>query len=161
MKDLLIYVADADAEAFLRSVLVKHQALGIRAVTFDIMRHPQRDAGMVQTGAELARMQKVNTRSCSCCGIFTVRGVNAGSRQWNWKLKLVTSWTPSHGAAITPFPSWCRNLSSGYGIASPHLRHTAACPSLNFKPGSWMSLPRAEEQSKAGSRSLLRSCLSN
>ena len=58
MKDLLIYVADADAEAFLRSVLVKHQALGIRAVTFDIMRHPQRDAGMVQTGAELARMQK-------------------------------------------------------------------------------------------------------
>lgn len=58
MKDLLIYAADADAEAFLRSVLGKHQALGIRAITFDIMRHPNKDAGMVQTGAELARMQK-------------------------------------------------------------------------------------------------------
>ncbi|MCX4036447.1 hypothetical protein ACSZMU_14745 [Aeromonas caviae] len=58
MKDLLICVADADAEAFLRSMLVRNQALGIRAVTFDIMRHPQRDAGMVQTGAELARMHK-------------------------------------------------------------------------------------------------------
>lgn len=58
MKDLLIYVADADAEAFLRSVLGRHQALGIRVITFEIMRHPNKDAGMVQTGADLARMQK-------------------------------------------------------------------------------------------------------
>lgn len=58
MKDLLIYAADADAEAFLRSLLGRHQALGIRAISFDIMRHPQRDSGMVQSGAELARMQK-------------------------------------------------------------------------------------------------------
>ncbi len=58
MKDLLIYVADADALAFMRSTLEKHQALGIRAVSFDIERHPQRDAGMVQSGAELVRMKK-------------------------------------------------------------------------------------------------------
>jgi hypothetical protein len=58
MKDLLVYVADADALAFLRSILNKPQALGIRAVCFDIERHPQRDAGMVQSGAELTRMQK-------------------------------------------------------------------------------------------------------
>lgn len=58
MKDLLVYVADADALAFMRSMLSRHQALGIRAISFDIERHPQRDAGMVQSGAELARMRK-------------------------------------------------------------------------------------------------------
>ena len=58
MKDLLLYVADADAEAFIRSMLNKPQALGIRSVTFDIERHPLRDSGMVQSGAELTRMKK-------------------------------------------------------------------------------------------------------
>lgn len=58
MKDLLVCVADADALAFLRAILQRHQALGIRPVTFDIERHPQRDAGMVQSGAELVRMKK-------------------------------------------------------------------------------------------------------
>lgn len=58
MKDLLVYVADADALAFLRSILIKPHALGIREIDFDIERHPQRDAGMVQSGAELARMKK-------------------------------------------------------------------------------------------------------
>jgi hypothetical protein len=58
MKDLLVYVADADALAFMRSMLRRHQALGIRSISFDIERHPQRDAGMVQSGAELARMKK-------------------------------------------------------------------------------------------------------
>lgn len=58
MKDLLVYVADADAQAFMRAVLNRPQALGIRSVSFDIERHPLRDGGMVQSGAELARMQK-------------------------------------------------------------------------------------------------------
>lgn len=58
MKDLLVYTADADAMAFMRAMLGKRQALGIRPISFDIERHPQRDAGMVQSGAELARMKK-------------------------------------------------------------------------------------------------------
>lgn len=58
MKDLLVYVADADALAFMKAVLDRPQALGIRSASFDIERHPQRDAGMVQSGAELARMKK-------------------------------------------------------------------------------------------------------
>ncbi len=58
MKDLLVYVADADALAFMRSTLNKHQALGIRPIRFDIERHPQRDAGILQSGAELTRMKK-------------------------------------------------------------------------------------------------------
>jgi len=58
MKDLLLYVADADAQAFMNSLLNKPLALSIRQITFDIERHPQRDSGMVQSGAELARMKK-------------------------------------------------------------------------------------------------------
>lgn len=58
MKDLLLYVADADAQAFMNSLLNKPLALGIRQITFDIERHPQRDSGMVQSGPELTRMKK-------------------------------------------------------------------------------------------------------
>jgi len=58
MKDLLLYVADADAQAFMNSLLNKPLALSIRQITFDIERHPLRDSGMVQSGAELARMKK-------------------------------------------------------------------------------------------------------
>ena len=58
VKDLLLYVADADAAAFMTGVLNKPQALEIRPITFDAERHPQRDNGMVQSGAELARMKK-------------------------------------------------------------------------------------------------------
>lgn len=58
MKDLLLYVADADALAFMRSILERHRALGIRPISFDIQRHPLRDSGMVQSGAELVRMKK-------------------------------------------------------------------------------------------------------
>ncbi len=58
MKDLLLYVADADALALMKSIIEKPRALGIRSITYDIDRHPMRDSGMVQTGAELVRMQK-------------------------------------------------------------------------------------------------------
>ena len=58
MKDLLVYLADADALAFLRSILQKPRALSTRDFSFEILRHPLRDAGMVQSGAELARMKK-------------------------------------------------------------------------------------------------------
>lgn len=62
MKDLFVYVADADAQAFLKSILNKPQALSIRPINFDIERHPGRDSGMVHTGAELARMKKPSYR---------------------------------------------------------------------------------------------------
>lgn len=58
MKDLLLYVADADAQAFMNSLLNRPLALGIREITFSIERHPQRDPGMVQSGSELTRMKK-------------------------------------------------------------------------------------------------------
>ncbi len=58
MKDLLLYVADMDAFAFMKSILNKPDALKIRAISFDIHVHPQRDSGMVQSSAQLSRMIK-------------------------------------------------------------------------------------------------------
>jgi hypothetical protein len=58
MRDLLLYLADADAEAFMKSILQRPKALGIREITFDVKRHHNKDSGMVQTGAELTRMLK-------------------------------------------------------------------------------------------------------
>ncbi len=58
VKDLLVYTADADALGFMRGLMSRPRALGIRPIDFAIERHPQRDAGMVQSGAELARLRK-------------------------------------------------------------------------------------------------------
>lgn len=58
LKDLLVYTADADALGFMRGLMSRPRALGVRPIDFDIERHPQRDAGMVQSGAELARLRK-------------------------------------------------------------------------------------------------------
>jgi hypothetical protein len=58
MEDLLVFAADADIGAFVGSVLQRPEAVGISHVTVDIIRHPLRDSGMVQSGPELARMKK-------------------------------------------------------------------------------------------------------
>ena len=52
-------------EAFLRGLLNaagQRKDLGVREIRFDIVRHPRRDAGMLQSGAELARMRKKEYR---------------------------------------------------------------------------------------------------
>lgn len=58
MKDLLVFAADADTGAFMRSTLNRPEAVDIRRITFDIQTHPRRDSGMVTDGPELARLVK-------------------------------------------------------------------------------------------------------
>lgn len=60
MKDLLLLVADADMEAFFSGILQRPKAIQIRPITYEIQRHPLRDSGIIQSGAELARMRKGN-----------------------------------------------------------------------------------------------------
>ena len=55
MKDLFVFVADADAEAIMKTILRRHQSLNLRPITFDVDRHPMRDNGMVRDGPELLR----------------------------------------------------------------------------------------------------------
>ncbi|MBF0181808.1 MAG: hypothetical protein HQM03_17460 [Magnetococcales bacterium] len=57
-KDLLVLTADADAEAIIKSVLARHQSLGVRQIEFEVMRHPMRDPGIFKEGPEFARLFK-------------------------------------------------------------------------------------------------------
>jgi hypothetical protein len=56
MKDLYVLTADADAEALLRSILMRHTELEIHPITYEIHRFPGRDSGMVKQGPEIARV---------------------------------------------------------------------------------------------------------
>lgn len=55
MKDLYVFIADADMEAVVRSVLARPQSIGIRPITSDFRRHTGRDSGMIKDGPELVR----------------------------------------------------------------------------------------------------------
>ncbi len=51
-KDLLILVSDRNMEASMAGLLARHQAFGIRSLSYDIRRHPQKDSGCCLTGVE-------------------------------------------------------------------------------------------------------------
>lgn len=50
MTDLVVLVADKDIEQSVMGLLGRHQALGIRPVTFDVITHPGRDPGCFTYG---------------------------------------------------------------------------------------------------------------
>ena len=62
MKDLFFLTADADALAFMKSILARHDALGIHPITVEPMRHPLRDAGVIKDGPETTRLYKRKCR---------------------------------------------------------------------------------------------------
>lgn len=62
MKDLFLLTADADALAFMKSILARYDALGIRPVTVEPIRHTMRDAGVIKDGPETARLYKRKCR---------------------------------------------------------------------------------------------------
>lgn len=53
MRDLYVMTADADAQAVMDGVLSRDQALGIRPISFKVVRHPRHDAGVVKDGPGL------------------------------------------------------------------------------------------------------------
>lgn len=55
MIDLVVLVADKDAEHAMRGLLGRHRALGIRPVTYDILVHPRRDPGCFREAHDLLR----------------------------------------------------------------------------------------------------------
>jgi hypothetical protein len=57
-RDLLIVLADKNMEFAVRGALTRHQALGTRAIDFEIRTHPNRDAGVRTTGASQLRLER-------------------------------------------------------------------------------------------------------
>lgn len=132
MKDLLLYVADADAQAFMESILRKPQALSIRPLNFHIERHPQKDSGMVQSGAELARMKKKEYQKVLL--LWDHHGSGQDHKQspeevQNGIQKKLDSFTLSNHSAVfilvPELEQWlwfCENaLLAHYKIAASHL----------------------------------------
>jgi len=126
MKDLLLYVADADAQAFMNSLLNKPQALGIRQITFDIERHPQRDSGMVQSGAELTRMKKGKYLKALLTWDHHGSGRDHKQSAEEVRTEMQKGSTPTLGAKIVPSQFLFQSWSNGFGIAKTHCFHIAA-----------------------------------
>lgn len=56
MKDLYVLTADAEMQAVVRTILARHQALGIRRIDFEVNRYPMRDSGMIKDGPEITAL---------------------------------------------------------------------------------------------------------
>jgi hypothetical protein len=57
MLDLVLLVADKNAQFALRGALQRPQALGIRSIEFDFLVHPGRDGGTRKTGPEILNLE--------------------------------------------------------------------------------------------------------
>ncbi len=57
MSDLLLHVADGDAEAFMKGLLSRHDSLNIKNIRVSIRRNPNRDSGVFQNAHELCRLE--------------------------------------------------------------------------------------------------------
>ena len=59
-KDLIVLAADPSMEVTLKQVLKRHQALGIRGISHDVVPHPERDPGVFQGAHNFLRAQRRN-----------------------------------------------------------------------------------------------------
>lgn len=55
-KDLILLVADLDIEQTMRGLLGNPERLGIRSITWEIRRHPERDSGCARHSTEFLRL---------------------------------------------------------------------------------------------------------
>jgi hypothetical protein len=60
MPDLVVLVADKNMEYALRAGLERHEALGIRPISFHVVQHAERDSGVRTTGAQLVGLERRN-----------------------------------------------------------------------------------------------------
>ena len=58
MKDLVLLVADKNAQFALKGALGRPEALGIRPVEFEFLVHPGRDGGTRRTGPEVLALER-------------------------------------------------------------------------------------------------------
>jgi hypothetical protein len=58
MKDLIILVADKNAQFCLRGGLARHQSIGIRPIEIEFRVHPERDGGARKNGVSLLAIER-------------------------------------------------------------------------------------------------------
>jgi hypothetical protein len=62
VKDLAILVPDRDIEQVMIGLLNRPQALGIRAVSYELVMHPNHDPGCYHTGSQLLGLYRRDCR---------------------------------------------------------------------------------------------------
>lgn len=75
MKDLIILVADKNAQFCLRGALSRHQSIGIRPVEFEFRVHPERDGGARKNGTALLAIER--NRFANAILMFDFEGCGA------------------------------------------------------------------------------------
>jgi hypothetical protein len=58
MKDLVVMVADKNAQFALQGALNRHESLGIRPIQFEFRLHPGRDGGVRKNGPEMLALER-------------------------------------------------------------------------------------------------------
>ncbi len=61
-KDLIVLTADLSMQAAVTVILSRHQSLGIRGISHLVIRHPNHDPGVLQSGAITLQAQRRNYR---------------------------------------------------------------------------------------------------
>ena len=105
MKDLIILVADKTMEFTLRAGLGRHEALGIRPISFDMLQHPNRDGGVRTTGAQILALERARFAHALLMLDFEGSGTAGSARQLEQELdvQLAATWgTRSKAIVIEP-----------------------------------------------------------
>lgn len=80
MKDLIVLVADADTEQVIKTLLnIRCRSLHIRPINFEVVRHPNRDAGVYRGAPELLRAY---ARTASYALVLLDREGSGGERRY-------------------------------------------------------------------------------
>ncbi len=99
MQDLVLLVADKNAQFALRGALQRPQAMGIRRIEFDFRVHPGRDGGTRKTGPEILKLEKRRFRHAMLIRDFEGSGsecTDAVSLEEHLDVRLNNTW---HGCA--------------------------------------------------------------
>jgi hypothetical protein len=107
MRDLYVFIADADMEAVVRSVLARPLSIGIRPITSDFRRHTGRDAGMIKDGPELVRTSNLKNQFEKVILIWDYHGSGSKSHTRSrddirLRLRQVTWQNRSEAVVIVP-----------------------------------------------------------
>jgi hypothetical protein len=129
MKDLYVFIADADMEAVVRSVLARPQSIGIRPITSDFRRHTGRDSGMIKDGPELIRTFNLKNQFEKVILIWDYHGSGSKSQTQSrddirLRLRQVTWQDRSEAVVIIPeLEEW---IWHDQGVLAPLLKTDAA-----------------------------------
>lgn len=119
-KDLVVLLADQNAESAIRGILGRNQSLGIRPVSYDTFVHPERDPGCLRRAAEFLR--SFSRQYDKALVIFDHDGcgreqVEAASLEVEVESSVATAGWPDRVAALVLKPE----LETWVWADSPHV----------------------------------------